>query len=263
MLRKLARPHSASEAGICKLAPKSRLQVALAELRVALHETEVFSDTVSSMAGSLLELSVVGIDEALRLIKDEPAWKERLMNSKTIVATEEQIERISRECHEAIRAYCDKNNLAPLPPWEDAPGWQKESTKSVVEGRRPRSPQERLEEALLQIRTALHATQAFVDSVSCKAEGRLEIAEEAIAGVLSLTEGLPGWEKVPQSPVKGPLRSGSAPRLSAEGPPESPRRLTLRRNVCQEAEESKQSLDLFWKCSMTPAAPLRMRLCAR
>lgn len=78
----------------------------------------------------------------------------------------------------------------------------------MSDGRRRRSPQERLEEALLQIRTALRETETFVDSVSCKAEGRLEIAEAAIAGALNLTGGLPGWERVPQSPVKGPFRSG-------------------------------------------------------
>lgn len=76
MLRKLARPQSGSEAGLYVRTPRERLQLALAELRAALAETETFSDTASAMAGSLLELSAVGIDEALRLTKDESAWEE-------------------------------------------------------------------------------------------------------------------------------------------------------------------------------------------
>lgn len=41
---------------------------------------------------------------------------------------------IARVCHEAIRVLQDfANDLAPSPSWEDAPDWQKASTREGVE----------------------------------------------------------------------------------------------------------------------------------
>jgi hypothetical protein len=42
-------------------------------------------------------------------------------------ARELQVESIARACHEVNRAYCEALGDTSQPPWEEAPGWQRES----------------------------------------------------------------------------------------------------------------------------------------
>jgi hypothetical protein len=44
----------------------------------------------------------------------------------------EQIEQAAKVCHEALRAYCQTLGDNSLPPWDDAPEWQKESSRDGV-----------------------------------------------------------------------------------------------------------------------------------
>src|SRR5579863_179059 len=42
------------------------------------------------------------------------------------------LEAVARVAHEVIRAWCDFNGDAPLPQWEQAPAWQRDSTVAAV-----------------------------------------------------------------------------------------------------------------------------------
>jgi RyR domain-containing protein len=46
--------------------------------------------------------------------------------------TPETIEQAARVCHEALRAYSQTLGDNSLPPWEDAPEWQRESSRDGV-----------------------------------------------------------------------------------------------------------------------------------
>jgi hypothetical protein len=46
--------------------------------------------------------------------------------------TSKQIEQAAKVCHEALRAYCQTLGDSSLPPWEDAPEWQRESSRDGV-----------------------------------------------------------------------------------------------------------------------------------
>jgi len=46
--------------------------------------------------------------------------------------TSQQIEQAARVCHEALRAYCQTLGDNSLPPWEEAPEWQRESSRDAV-----------------------------------------------------------------------------------------------------------------------------------
>jgi hypothetical protein len=48
------------------------------------------------------------------------------------VQTSEQIEQAARVCHETLRAFCQTLGDNSLPPWNDAPEWQKESSRDGV-----------------------------------------------------------------------------------------------------------------------------------
>ncbi len=56
------------------------------------------------------------------------------MSSERIAPVEifEQIEQTARVCHETLRAFCQTLDDNSLPPWKDAPEWQKESSRDGV-----------------------------------------------------------------------------------------------------------------------------------
>lgn len=56
------------------------------------------------------------------------------MSSERIapVETSEQVEQAARVCHETLRAFCQTLGDNSLPPWKDAPEWQKESSRDGV-----------------------------------------------------------------------------------------------------------------------------------
>ena len=43
-----------------------------------------------------------------------------------------QIDRVAKVCHETLRAFCQTLGDNSLSPWEDAPEWQKESSRAGV-----------------------------------------------------------------------------------------------------------------------------------
>lgn len=46
--------------------------------------------------------------------------------------TPELIEQAAKVCHETLRAFCQTLGDYSLPPWEEAEGWQKESSRDGV-----------------------------------------------------------------------------------------------------------------------------------
>ena len=56
------------------------------------------------------------------------------MSSERIapLETPEQVEQAARVCHETLRAFCQTLGDNSLPPWKDAPEWQKESSRDGV-----------------------------------------------------------------------------------------------------------------------------------
>ena len=48
------------------------------------------------------------------------------------VPTPQQIEQVAEVCHETLRAYCQTIGDHSLPPWAEAPEWQKESSRDGV-----------------------------------------------------------------------------------------------------------------------------------
>jgi hypothetical protein len=46
--------------------------------------------------------------------------------------TSNQIEQVARVCHETLRAYCQTLGDNSLAPWDNAPEWQKESSRDGV-----------------------------------------------------------------------------------------------------------------------------------
>lgn len=118
----------------------------------------------------------------------DKSWDEVVKEAKQVAAMAGRIAlegdpllSVVRARRAAIReASCGKSSMSTA-----------ERIRTMPEGK---SPRKRLELALAEIRGALLSTQTFADSGSCKAEGQLEIAAEAVKGALSVTRGLPDWE---------------------------------------------------------------------
>lgn len=52
--------------------------------------------------------------------------------SERTLETPEQVEQTARVCHEALRAYCQTLGDNSLVPWNEAPEWQKDSSRDGV-----------------------------------------------------------------------------------------------------------------------------------